>query len=115
MWTRLQLVFAHAQCPNTKFFMLVLTESSIKAHWAGLAPGDRELLRNYLLQLFLELSARSKADDPLLSKLSSIIVEIGRRDWDGAWPDFLPQICTASASDINICYQGLKILRYLSE
>jgi exportin-1 len=53
--------------------------------------------------------------ESLLSKANSILVQIVKYEWNTTWKSFIPDICAASKTDLNLCQNNLSILKMLSE
>lgn len=70
------------------------------------------------MNLVLNLGGAGNLDksmESLLSKANSILVQIVKYEWNTTWKSFIPDICSASKSDLNLCQNNLSILKMLSE
>lgn len=57
----------------------------------------------------------SKPEKIFLNKLNLLLVQILKHEWPKYWPNFIPEIVTASRSSLPLCENNMIILKLLSE
>lgn len=56
-----------------------------------------------------------KRDRMLLNKMNLILVKILKYEWPKNWPSFIPDIVSASRTNMSLCENNMMILKLLSE
>ena len=70
------------------------------------------------MDLIIQLSADETAlrrERTLLGKLNTTLIQILKQEWPHNWPNFIPEIVSASRGSLSICENNMAILRLLSE
>lgn len=71
-------------------------------------------MRNYIVKVIIQLSSNeSTLRSAVLNKLDLVLVQIVKKDWPQYWPSFIQEIVDSSVTDMNLCENNMKILRYL--
>ena len=75
-------------------------------------------IKNYIVSLVIKTSSveiTSKPEKIFLNKLNLLLVQILKHEWPKYWPNFIPEIVTASRSSLPLCENNMIILKLLSE
>ncbi|KAL7322011.1 Karyopherin transporter [Mucor circinelloides] len=77
---------------------------------------QRIVMRNYIVKAIIQLSSNeSTLRSAVLNKFDLVLVQIVKKDWPQYWPSFIQEIVDSSVSNMNLCENNMRILRYLSE
>lgn len=74
--------------------------------WLALPLEQRDLLKNYIVDMILQYAAVLNLERPMqniLSKCNSILIQIVKYEWNSTWRSFINDICSSSVKDMNIC------------
>lgn len=74
--------------------------------WLALPSEQRDLLKNYIVDLIMQYSGMDNLARPLqtiLSKCNSILIQIVKYEWNTTWRSFIQDICQSSLNNMNIC------------
>lgn len=77
-----------------------------------------EGIKNYIVSLVIKTSSTeivSKPEKIFLNKLNLLLVQILKHEWPKHWPNFIPEIVSASRSSYSLCENNMIILKLLSE
>jgi len=104
----------------TRFFALQILEHAILYRWMALPADQRERIRNYVVNLIIELTSTEDFSNDrnlklFVSKLNLILVHILKNEWPHNWPSFIPEIVGSSKSSEVLCENNMHILKLLSE
>lgn len=72
------------------------------------------VMRNYIVKAIIQLSSNeSTLRSAVLNKFDLVLVQIVKKDWPQYWPSFIQEIVDSSVSNMNLCENNMRILRYL--
>ncbi|KAJ2711006.1 Karyopherin transporter, partial [Coemansia sp. D1744] len=102
----------------SKFIALQILEKLIQTKWKILDEEPRNGIKNFSLNLIVELASSEESlrqNRVFLSKLNLVLVQILKQDWPQKWPDFIPDIVATSRTNLALCENNMAILKLLSE
>lgn len=117
-WTAVDTILVNSSSPDTKFVALNLLEGVIQSRWQVLPDGQRNGIKNYVVQLVIKISADehfATTQKHFLTKLNETLVHIVKQEWPHAWENFIPDICGSSKTNQSLCENNMRILNLLSE
>ncbi|KAJ2183663.1 Karyopherin transporter, partial [Coemansia sp. RSA 530] len=100
------------------FIALQILEKLIQTKWKILDEEPRNGIKNFSLNLIVELASSEESlrqNRVFLSKLNLVLVQILKQDWPQKWPDFIPDIVATSRTNLALCENNMAILKLLSE
>ncbi|CAM9232138.1 unnamed protein product [Chrysoparadoxa australica] len=118
MWTRVDVILEQANESATKFFGLQILDDTIQTRWKILPVGQREGVKNYLVQKIILISQNDesmKTQRVLLNKMDQVLVAVLKQEWPHNWPSFISDIVGASKTSEVLCENNMQILKLLSE
>ncbi|WRT68591.1 uncharacterized protein IL334_005569 [Kwoniella shivajii] len=117
-WQRVPAVLETSQNINTKYIVLQILEKLIQTRWRALPPDQQTGIRNFIVQATVETSSdetKMRREKGYLNKLNLVLVQILKQAWPKDWPQFIPEICASSRTNLSLCENNMIILRLLSE
>lgn len=93
-------------------------EKLITTRWKALPEAEQQGVRNFVVELIISTAsdeASFRREKNYLGKLNLVLVQILKQEWPAKWPQFIPEIVSASRGNITLCENNLVILRLLSE
>ncbi|KRX01384.1 Armadillo-type fold [Pseudocohnilembus persalinus] len=117
-WLNTHFIMSNSQVQYTKIYTLITLEDAIKKRWNTFPQQQQEGLKKYIVDMMIADGSKAdltKEQQNQLSICNSILIQILKYEWDTTWQSFIPDICTASKSNENLCKNNLKLLRMLSE
>jgi len=117
-WTRADVILESSNNPDAKFFALQIMGSTIKYKWNGLAPDQREGIKNFVSTLVVRLSMDDtvmQEQRAFVNKLNQILVQVVKQEWPHRWTSFIPDLLGASKTSESLCENCMVILKLLSE
>ncbi|KAJ2300403.1 Karyopherin transporter, partial [Coemansia sp. RSA 2706] len=117
-WARADRILSESNSLQSKFIALQILEKLIQTKWKILDEDPRNGIKNFTLNLIVELASSEESlrqNKVFLSKLNLILVQILKQDWPQKWPDFIPDIVATSRTNLALCENNMAILKLLSE
>ncbi|KAI8645039.1 armadillo-type protein [Parasitella parasitica] len=115
-WHLADQILEKSSSLQAKFIALGVLEDFIKVRWNTISMDQRIAMRNYIVKTIIQLSHNeSTLRSAVLNKLDLVLVQIVKKDWPQYWPSFIQEIVDSSVTNMNLCENNMKILRYLSE
>eukprot|EP00039_Didymoeca_costata_P002024 m.57035 g.57035 ORF g.57035 m.57035 type:complete len:1053 (+) comp11077_c0_seq1:252-3410(+) len=117
-WTRCHTMLKGAQDNRTKYFALQVLDEAVNQKWNVLPMEQREGMKAFIVEAAIEMSQSFEslvANQTLVSKLDTSLVYILKQEWPEKWPNFIPDIVSASKSSESLCQNNMIILKLLSE
>ena len=115
-WQLVDRILEQSNSLQAKFIALGILEDFIKVRWNTIPMDQRIVMRNYVVKAIIQLSSNvTTLRSAVLNKLDLVLVQIVKKDWPQYWPSFIQEIVDSSVTDMNLCENNMKILRYLSE
>lgn len=109
-WTRCHQILNEARHPYTKYYACQILEALVKSRWSILSAPEAEGIKQFVMQLAIELSSSFEllaANAELISKINLVLVEILKREWPVKWPNFIPEITGASKTSEPLCQNNM--------
>ncbi|KAJ1782826.1 Karyopherin transporter, partial [Coemansia sp. RSA 2167] len=94
-WARADRILSDSNSLQSKFIALQILEKLIQTKWKILDEEPRNGIKNFSLNLIVELASSEESlrqNRVFLSKLNLVLVQILKQDWPQKWPDFIPDI-----------------------
>ena len=117
-WTRVDTILQYAQSAEAKIIALNVLARLIQQKWTILPEDQREGMKNFVVDLIVELSSDQDALDRnrlYVKRLNLVLVNILKHEWPGKWPDFIPELVNSSSKSESLCENNMMILMTLSE
>ncbi|KAI8370327.1 Crm1-F1 [Radiomyces spectabilis] len=117
-WRVVDQILRQSQSVRTKFLALRILETFVVVRWNTLPIADRLVIRNFIVEIIVELSSREStmhSERIYLNKLDMVLVQILKKDWPQYWPTFISEIVEASQTNPSLCENSMRIIRLLSE
>ncbi|KAJ2151079.1 Karyopherin transporter, partial [Coemansia sp. RSA 637] len=117
-WARADRILSDSNSLQSKFIALQILEKLIQTKWKILDEEPRNGIKNFSLNLIVELASSEESlrqNRVFLSKLNLVLVQILKQDWPQKWPDFIPDIVATSRTNLALCENNMAILKLLSE
>ncbi|WVR09450.1 hypothetical protein IAU60_006517 [Kwoniella sp. DSM 27419] len=117
-WQRVPAILESAQNVNTKYIALQILEKLVQTRWRALPVEQQTGIRNFIVQATVETSSdegKMRREKGYLNKLNLVLVQILKQAWPKDWPQFIPEICASSRTNLSLCENNMIILRLLSE
>ncbi|EAL19684.1 hypothetical protein CNBG3120 [Cryptococcus deneoformans B-3501A] len=117
-WQRVPAILETSQNLNTKYIALQVLEKLVQVRWKALPADQQTGIRNFIVQATVEISSdesRMRREKGYLNKLNLVLVQILKQAWPKDWPQFIPEICESSRTNLSLCENNMIILRLLSE
>ncbi|KAJ3299754.1 Karyopherin transporter [Borealophlyctis nickersoniae] len=117
-WKRVEPIMTQSQVQASKFIALQVLEKLIKTMWKALPADQRDGIKNFVVQVVVELSSDEnllKTNASVLPKLNITLVQILKQEWPHNWPTFIPEIVSSSKKNLSLCENNMVILKLLSE
>ncbi|WWD19213.1 hypothetical protein CI109_103671 [Kwoniella shandongensis] len=117
-WQRVPAILETSQNLNTKYIALQILEKLVTTRWKALPADQQTGIRNFIVQATVETSsdeAKMRREKGYLNKLNLVLVQILKQAWPKDWPQFIPEICASSRTNLSLCENNMIILRLLSE
>lgn len=117
-WQRVPKVLSESSNSQTKFIALQIMDKLITTKWKALPDGERSGVRNFIVDVIIQATsdeANLKREKTYINKLNMILVQILKQEWPHNWPNFIPEIISASKSNLALCENNMVILKLLSE
>jgi len=83
-WTRVDTIFQHSRNPTTKLLALDVLNSLVKSRWNLLPAEQKDGIKNFLINLIIQLSKEQKdflANRSLLQRLNLVLVQVCKSSW----------------------------------
>ncbi|KAI8826555.1 armadillo-type protein [Fimicolochytrium jonesii] len=117
-WKRVDAILERSQVLQSKYIALSILENLIKSMWKILPEDQRAGIKNFIVAFIIKNSSDDETLEKnrlLLSKLNIVLVQILKQEWPHNWPTFIPELVTASKSNLSLCENNMNILKLLSE
>ncbi|WWC63496.1 uncharacterized protein I303_106099 [Kwoniella dejecticola CBS 10117] len=117
-WQRVPAILETSSSINTKYIALQILEKLVQTRWKALPSDQQTGIRNFIVQATVEVSSdetRMRREKGYLNKLNLVLVQILKQAWPKDWPQFIPEICASSRTNLSLCENNMIILRLLSE
>ncbi|KAJ3044255.1 Karyopherin transporter [Rhizophlyctis rosea] len=117
-WRRVNPIMQQSSISESKILALGILDQLIKSMWKVLPPEERDGIKNYIVQVIIDLSSTDQAlitNRRLLAKLNLTLVQILKQEWPHNWPSFIPEIVSSSKQNLALCENNMIILKLLSE
>ncbi|WVQ95132.1 hypothetical protein IAU59_002226 [Kwoniella sp. CBS 9459] len=117
-WQRVPAILETSSNLNTKYIALQILEKLIQTRWKALPADQQTGIRNFIVQATVETSSdetKMRREKGYLNKLNLVLVQILKQAWPKDWPQFIPEICASSRTNLSLCENNMIILRLLSE
>ncbi|WVQ72072.1 hypothetical protein IAR50_001616 [Cryptococcus sp. DSM 104548] len=117
-WQRVPAILESSASINTKYIALQILEKLIQVRWKTLPADQQTGIRNFIVGATVEIASdetRMRREKGYLNKLNLVLVQILKQAWPKDWPQFIPEICQSSQSNLSLCENNMIILRLLSE
>ena len=101
-----------------QYIAVQILEKLVQSRWNSLPREQCEGIKNYIVSLVIKTSSvevSSKSEKIFLNKLNLLLVQILKHEWPKYWPNFIPEIVSASRSSVPLCENNMVILKLLSE
>lgn len=90
----------------------------ITTRWKVLPEAERSGVRNFIVEVIISTTsdeANLRREKSYINKLNMILVQILKQEWPHNWPNFIPEIISASKNNLALCENNMIILKLLSE
>eukprot|EP01061_Rhynchopus_euleeides_P002436 TRINITY_DN11873_c1_g4_i1.p1 TRINITY_DN11873_c1_g4~~TRINITY_DN11873_c1_g4_i1.p1 ORF type:complete len:1076 (+),score=411.04 TRINITY_DN11873_c1_g4_i1:196-3423(+) len=117
-WKHADTILRNSQQDAAKYLALQTLDGTIQSAWHALPEMQRTGVRNFIINMIVELSGTSEGLATrrfLLQKLNHTLVQILKKDWPEKWPTFIQEIVASAKSSDTIMQNNLVIIRQLSE
>ncbi|KAJ3054438.1 Karyopherin transporter [Rhizophlyctis rosea] len=115
---RVNPIMQQSSMQESKILALGILNQRIKSGWKALPPEERADIKNYIVQVIIDVSSTDQAlitNRRLLAKLNLTLVQILKQEWPHNWPSFIPEIVRSSKQNLALCENNMVILQLLSE
>lgn len=75
-------------------------------------------MRNFIVEVIIATTSEEgnlRREKSYINKLNMILVQILKQEWPHNWPNFIPEIISASKNNLALCENNMVILKLLSE
>lgn len=90
----------------------------ITTRWKVLPESERSGVRNFIVEVIISTTSDEsnlRREKSYINKLNMILVQILKQEWPHNWPNFIPEIISASKNNLALCENNMVILKLLSE
>ncbi|KAF5339960.1 hypothetical protein D9757_014571 [Collybiopsis confluens] len=117
-WTRVPEILQKSSFPQTKYIALQILEKLVTTRWKSLPDGQRQGVRNFLIQVTIEIASDesvARKEKVYLNKLNLAMVQVLKQEWPHNWPTFISELVDSSKTSLPLCENNMILLRLLSE
>ncbi|ORZ36332.1 CRM1 C terminal-domain-containing protein [Catenaria anguillulae PL171] len=118
-WTRADKILDESRVMQSKYLALTILERLIQTKWKVLPEDARTGIKGFIVQRVISTSQTeatlSRDDRQFLGKLNLVLVQILKQEWPHNWPNFIPELVSASRTSVPLCENNMAILKLLSE